>query len=188
MEDSTTEHLEHREHAEHAAHSNDPMLLKVSVTIAILAVVAATVGSLEATESGAALSRKSESVLLQNRATDRWSYYQAQSVKRHLYEIAAAANPAHATDYADKAKRYDDESTTTRKEAEAFEHDSERLLDEGERREHRHHVLTIGVTLIHVAIAVATLSIILRGKAWPWYVAIGLGAVGSLVAGVAYVV
>ena len=186
MEDSTTEHLERREHAEHAAHSGDPMLLKVSVTIAILAVVAATVGSLEATESGAALSRKSESVLLQNRATDRWAYYQAQSVKRHLYEIAAAANPVRATDYADKAQHYADESAAIQKEAEAFEHDSERLLQEGEGREHRHHVLTIGVTLIHVAIAVATLSIILRGRAWPWYASMVLGAVGSLVAGFAY--
>ena len=186
MEDLTTEHLEHREHAEHAAHSNDPMLLTVSVTIAILAVVAATVGSLEATESGAALSRKSESVLLQNRATDRWSYYQAQSVKRHLYEIAAAANAARAADYEDKAKHYDDESTKIRKEAEEFEKDSERLLVEGEAREHRHHVLTVGVTMIHVAIAVATLSIILKGQRWPWFASIVLGLLGSLVAGLAY--
>ncbi len=66
MEDATTEHLEHREHAEHAAHSGDPLIVKVSVTIALLAVVAASVGSLETIESGAALSKKSEPVLLQN--------------------------------------------------------------------------------------------------------------------------
>ena len=47
MEDATLEHLEHREHAEHAAHSGEPLIIKVSVTIAILAVVDATVGSLE---------------------------------------------------------------------------------------------------------------------------------------------
>ena len=187
MEDATAEPLEGREHAEPAAPRGAPLRLKVSMTIAILAVLAATVGSLETTEDGAALSRKSESVLLQNRATDRWAFYQAQSVKRHLYEIAAASDPARAADYEGKAKHYDEESLSIRKEAEAFEQDSERLLQEGETREHRHHVLTVGVTLIHVAIAVATLSIILRGRSWPWHAALVLAAIGSLVAAFAYV-
>ena len=86
MEDATLEHLEHREHAEHAAHSGEPLIIKVSVTIAILAVVAATVGSLETIESGAALSKKSESAIVQNRATDQWSYFQAQSIKKNMFD------------------------------------------------------------------------------------------------------
>ena len=48
-------------------------------------------------------------------------------------------------------------------------------------------MLTVGVTLIHVAIAVATLSIILRGRSWPWHAALVLAAIGSLVAAFAYV-
>jgi hypothetical protein len=47
MSGTPTEHFEHAEHAEHAALLGDPFLTKVSVTIAILAVIAATVGSLE---------------------------------------------------------------------------------------------------------------------------------------------
>ena len=46
-----TEHFEHAEHAAHAAHSGDPFLAQVSMTIAILAVAAATVGSLETIET-----------------------------------------------------------------------------------------------------------------------------------------
>ncbi len=187
MEDGTTEALEHREHAEHAAHSGDGMLLKVSATIAILAVVAATVGSMETIESGAAISRKSESVLQQNRATDRWSYYQAQSLKRHMYEIAASGDATTKGEgFKDKAKHYGDEAEGIEKEAETLEHRSDQLLEEGEHREHRHHVLTIGATLIHVGIAVATLSIITRGNRWPWYGSMVLGVLGTAVAGYAY--
>ena len=49
-------------------------------------------------------------------------------------------------------------------------------------------MLTVGVTLLHVGIAVATLSIIMRGRRWPWYAAMGLGVVGTAVAGYAYLV
>lgn len=186
MEDATSEHMEQREHAEHAAHSGDPLLLKVSATIAVLAVAAATVGSLETVESGAALSRKSEAVLLQDRATDRWAYFQAQSVKRNMYDIAAASVPAQAESFGAKARGYEREAAQTRAEAEELERLSRELVEGGERREHRHHVLTAGVTLLHVGIAVATLSIILRGRRWPWYAAMALGLGGAAVAGLAY--
>ncbi len=188
MEDATSEHLEHREHAEHAAHSGDPLLLKVSVTIAILAVVAATIGSLETIESGTALSKKSESVLLQNRATDQWSYFQAQSIKKNMYDIAKAANPALATLYDDKARGYEAESEQTHSKAEDLGHESDALLEAGEHHEKRHHVLTVGVTMLHVGIAVATLSIIMKGRRWPWYASMVLGALGSVVAAAAYAV
>lgn len=189
MEDGTTEHLEHREHAEHAAHSGDPAIIKVSVTIAILAVVAASIGSLETIESGAAISKKSESVLLQNQATDRWSFFQAQSIKRNMYDIAAAtADPPRADDYRAKSRRYEIDGAATKAEAEELSHRSEALLEEGEHRERRHHVLTVGVTLVHVAIAVATIAIIVRGQRWPWLAAILLGAMGSVVAAYGYLV
>ena len=39
--------LEAHEHAEHAAHARDPFIAKVSITVAVLAVMAAATGSLE---------------------------------------------------------------------------------------------------------------------------------------------
>jgi hypothetical protein len=184
----TSEQMEHREHAEHAAHSGDPLLLWVSATIAILAVVAASVGSLETIESGAAISKKSESVLLQNRATDRWSFFQAQSLKKNMYDIAKATNPAQAEAFDAKARGYETEGESTRQKAEELDHESDALLEEGEHHEKRHHVLTAGVTLLHVGIAIATLSIIMRGRRWPWYAAMALGVLGSAVAAWAYAV
>ena len=183
-----SEQREHREHAEHAAHSGDSLLLWVSATIAILAVVAASVGSLETIESGAAISKKGESVLFQNRATDRWSYFQAQSIKKNMYDIAKAANPLQAAAFDAKARGYETDGEGTREKAEELGRESDALLDAGDHPEKRHHVLTVGVTLLHVGIAVATLSIIMRGRRWPWYASMVLGAAGSIVAASAYLV
>ncbi len=187
MEDATSEHLEHAEHAEHVAHSGDPFLVTVSVTIAILAVVAATVGSLETLESGAAISDKNESVLIQNRASDTWAFFQAQSVKKNMYEIAAQANAGKAEAYTTKAGGYQKDSEDTKSKAEDLEKDRDAKLNDSNAHEHRHHVLTSGVTLLHVSIAVATIAIIMRGQRWPWYMAMLLGAVGTAVAAYAYI-
>jgi hypothetical protein len=54
--------VEHFEHAEHAALLGDPFLTRVAVTIAILAVIAATVGSLETLETAAAIGDKNAAV------------------------------------------------------------------------------------------------------------------------------
>ena len=98
--DPALEAHEHAEHAEHAAHARDPFIAKVSITVAILAVMAAAAGSLETVEGGRAITESSEAVLAQDKATDSWNEYQADSLKRHMYEIASAEDRAKAQDYA----------------------------------------------------------------------------------------
>jgi hypothetical protein len=186
MSELPTEHFEHAEHAEHAAHSGDRFLAVVSVTIAILAVVAATVGSFETVESGQAISDKNESVLLQNRAADTWAFFQASSIKKNMFDIAAAGGGDRTGDYQAKARDYEKQQADARQEAEGLERERDTLLADSNRHEHRHHILTLGVTLIHVAIAVATVSIIMRGRRWPWQASMVLGTVGTLVAAYAY--
>lgn len=188
MSESPTEHMEHAEHAEHAAHSGDPTLTKVSVTIAILAVIAATVGSFETIESGRAITDKNEAVLLQNQASDSWTYFQAQSIKKNMYDLAAAdqADAGRQADLSKKARQYESDSTEVKTRAEDYEKERDAKLAEGATHETRHHVLTAAVTLIHVSIAVATIAIIMRGRRWPWYGAMVLGGIGAVMAGFAY--
>ena len=40
--------------------------------------------------------------------------------------------------------------------------------------------MTVAVTLLHVAIAIATIAIIVRGQRWPWYAAVAFGAIGPI--------
>ncbi|MHB8885247.1 MAG: DUF4337 family protein [Methylovirgula sp.] len=183
---SPTEHFEHVEHAQHAAHSGDSFLALVSVTIAILAVLAASVGSLETIETAATINAKNDAVLLQNKATDTWNFFQAKSIKKNMYEIAAGLGSGPTDTFKSQAKRYGTEQKELQTKGQSLEHQTEAKLFESEHHEHRHHVLTVSVTLLHVAIAIATLAIIMRGARWPWYSAIALGAAGLVGAVAAY--
>jgi hypothetical protein len=40
-------------------------------------------------------------------------------------------------------------------------------LRDSEGHEHLHHILTVAVTLLHVAIAIATIAVIMHGQRWP---------------------
>lgn len=186
-DDNPTEHFEHAEHAEHVAHEGDPFLIKVSVTIALLAVAAAIVGSLETIETAGVTVAKNEAVLLQNKATDAWNFFQAKSLKKNIYEIAAAAGGPKADDFAKQAMRYGTEQDDVKKQAEDFERKSEARLVASEGHEHRHHILTIGVTMLHISIAIATIAIITKGMRWPWYGSIALGAAGLATAAFSYI-
>ncbi len=186
MSESPTEHFDHAEHAQHALHLGDPFLTKVSISIAMLAVIAATAGSLETIETAAALSDKNAAVLLQNRVTDNWNFYQAKSIKKHLYTLSAANGGPSAQDFKKQADGYGAEEKELFAKGQALEHQTEEKLKDSEHHEHRHHILTVAVTFLHVAIAIATIAIIVRGQRWPWHAALALGAMGTLGAAYAY--
>ena len=187
MEDATQEHLENAEHAEHAGHEGNPFLITVSVTIAVLAVLAATVGSFESLETAEAINDKSEAAYLQNKASDQWGFFQAKSIKKNSYEIAAAMGGPAVAEFQSNAKRNEADSEEIKAKAAEFEKQVDEKLRDSDIRERRHHVLTFGVTLLHISIAVATLSIITRGKRWPWLASLALGSLGLISAGFAYV-
>jgi hypothetical protein len=184
-DEAPTEPFEHAEHAEHAA--GDPFLAIVAITIAILAVVAAGVGSLETIETEATIDSKSDAVLLQDEATDTWNFFQAKSIKRNMYEIAAAASGPNAAGFQQQAKRNGDDQQKLQSQGSAFEAQRDDKLEESERHEHRHETLTISVTLLHISIAIATIAIVRRGARWPWYAALILGAAGAIGTGLAYI-
>ncbi|MFI4997630.1 MAG: DUF4337 family protein [Hyphomicrobiales bacterium] len=188
MEESALEHHEQTEHAEHAAHSGDPFIIRVSVTIAILAVIAAGISSLETVESGGALSKLSEANLSQNKATDSWGYYQAERVKKAIYDAVALQTPDKAGEANKQSARYDTESKKIEGEARKLEESVEAAEAESRVHEHRHHRLTLAATFLHVGIAVSTIAIIAKGQRWPWYAALLLGLAGIGVAGTAYMV
>ncbi len=184
-EEAPTEDFEHAEHAEHAA--GDPFLAIVAITIAVLAVIAAGVGSLETIETAATIDAKSDAVLLQDKATDLWNFFQAKSLKKNMYEIAAAAGGPNAQSFAQQAKRNGDDQQSLQAQGKALERQRDAKLDESDRHEHRHEVLTVSVTLLHISIAIATIAIIRRGTRWPWYTALILGVGGVIGTAFAYI-
>lgn len=180
--DAPLEAQEHTEHAEHAAHARDPFISKVSITVAILAVLAATAGSLETVEGGRAITESSEAVLAQDQATDAWNEYQADSLKRHMYDIAAENGLAHFKDDSVAERGAQAKARTKAEEAEK-ERDVKRV--ESAHHESRHHWLTGAATLIEIGIALSTVAIITRRQSF-WLSAMGLGMTGMALFAIAY--
>ncbi len=174
------------EHAEHAAHQGTPFLLIVSVTIAVLAVLAASIGSLESLETAAALTEQNAASQLQNRTSDQWAFFQAKSKKKNAYEIAAKSGGAAAEEFSKEARRYDAESQSIKVDAQQLEHKVEERMHEAERHEHRHHILTMAATFLHVAIAITTIAIVTKGRRWPSLCGLTLSAAGVSTAVYAY--
>src|ERR1700704_4217121 len=85
---SADEFQELHEHAEHAHHN--PSLAPISLTMAVLAVLVATVSLL-------GHRAHTEEVILQNKVSDQWAYYQAKNIRRHSDEqfadMVALTNP-----------------------------------------------------------------------------------------------
>ena len=177
---------EHLEHAEHAAHEKSPFVSGVSITIAVLAVVAAITSSLEAVESAGAIIASNRAVLAQDKATDQWNFYQAKSLKKHMYEIAAAGGGPNADEFAKTAERQGADSDKIQAEAKSLEAERESLLAESQVHETRHHHLTIGATLLEIGIAISTIAIITRQR-WTWIASGVLGLSGAVVAVLSYV-
>jgi len=185
MHDAPLEAHEHAEHAEHAAHEHDPFTSHVSITIAILAVVAAAAGSLETFESASAIIEANKAVLVQDRATDQWNLYEAKSLKKNMYVIAADSGGGKADGYKVKAKDEGAGQDAAQADAKGLETERDQALKLSDMHERRHHRLAIAATLLEIGIAISTIAIITR-KRWPWIGAAGLGVCGVVAAALAY--
>ncbi|MEI9916512.1 MAG: DUF4337 family protein [Methylovirgula sp.] len=142
--------------------------------------MAAFIGSLETIETAATIDAKNEAVLFQDKATDTWNFYQAKSLKKNLYEIAASlAGPGTKADgFKAQADKYDSDQKAIQLQAKTEEDMTEQKLRSSEKHEHRHQILTVAVTLLHISIAIATIAIVQPRTRWPWYAALTLGRSG----------
>jgi len=185
--ESPAEHIHHASHA--ASGDGDRKLTRdTALAVTVMAILAAAIGSLQETETAHALGRQNEAVLLQTRASDQWSFFQAKSVKKNAYQIAAEQASAAGRDpapFTDKAKRYgqeEDEVQAKATELEAQSHDS---WEHSNHHTHRQHTLTLAVTLVHVAIAISSLAIF-TNRRLPLQGALALAVGGIAVAAWAY--
>jgi hypothetical protein len=104
--------------------------------------------------------------------------------------IAAITNPDRKEEFDKQARRYESEQDEPSNEAKKFANQSKKSLENSTAHETRHHHLTIAVTVLHVSIAIATISIIMpktmRWRHAPWFASMALGAFGAIIAVAAY--
>jgi hypothetical protein len=175
-----------REKAEGDGESRSPWLLWLSLSTAVIAVLAA-IASLESGDhANEAIVLKTDATLTQSAADDAWGYFQAKSMKEDMYRALAplAPRPEVGAEWAKKAEE-------ERREKEEQKTKAERLADEvaaadTESRRHLrvHHQFAKSVTIFQVAIALSAIAALARKK-FLWWVSLAVGAVGAafLVAG-----
>ncbi len=165
-----------QEHAEHARH--DPSLAPISLTMAILAVVVATVALL-------GHRAHTEEVVLQNKVSDQWAFYQAKNIRRHTDELFADIASVVATkDEAQTAKLRDKYSAEAarysgeQKDLDAEAHKLERETSHERRRGDRYDLAEV---FLEIALVITSITL-LSGRRVFWHLGIILGVVGIAVA------
>jgi hypothetical protein len=187
--DERLEEHEHHEHAAHAAaghakpHKPPPDWVRyLSLSTAIIAVIAAVTSLESGAKSNEAILEKSEAMLNQSKASDQWSYFQAKGIKATLSEgeaaIVAAEKPDVAAKLTEQARRYRGETEEIKKQAQELEAKvSENNLRSEEMMEH-HHRFAIAVTLLQIAIALSAIAALTRRRVL-WFVGLAVSAAGS---------
>ena len=172
---------EHRERAIHAAEARDPLITRVSITIAILAAIAATISSVESLGTARAILASNKATLAQSKASDQWAFYQAKGIKKRIDEHSAQTGPADRDQFLAKAKSAGEEQLAIQRSARAFEAERDQEQAVAELNESRHPKLTLASAVLQISIAISTLAIITKRR-WPWLLAMSAGLAGSLLA------
>ncbi len=187
LKETLDEHVEHAEHAKHGegggghGEGKSPSWIKyLSLTTAMVAVLAAVASLLSGSNSNEAILEKSNAMLNQSLASDQWAFYQAKSLKGSLAqseaEIVMESKPAVAAKFVEDAKRYKSEGEEIQKKATELEKDVRENNEECEHLMHKHHKFAITVTLLQISIALSAIAALTRRKEL-WYV--GLATTGA---------
>ena len=179
-------HGAHDHAVEHHAQGGDSLAAYIAMFTALLASLGALVSYQGGDTQNQAMLYKNEAVLKKAQASDQWNFYEAKSNKEHLMGLAADLAPADKRNYyKNQIEKYENDKKEIRVRAEALDAESERANQQSEHLIHPHHKLAQAMTLIQIAISLASITVLTRKK-WLFAVA-ALAAAGGLAMWVAAV-
>jgi len=172
-------HGAHDHELEHRAHQGPGLAQYIAIFTATLATLGAVVGYNVAITLNQVMLYKNEAVLKKTEASNQWNYYQAKSSKGHLMELAVnLTSGKKSAEYKQQIARYEAEKKEIKLKAEALEAESQKANKMSEELMHPLHLTEQSMTLIQIAISLASITALTR-KRWLLYVA-GISASGSL--------
>ena len=178
----TEELNELHEQAERAR--EHPDLAPITLTMAVLAVLVAAVSLL-------GHRTHTEEIILQNKVTDQWAYYQAKNIRRHTDELFAdlttviAGKDAEAVaklheKYRAEADRYRDEQKELDTKARELEKEAEVARRKGDR-------FDLGEVFLEIALVITSITL-LSGRRLFWHLGLLMATAGILLAASAWLV
>jgi hypothetical protein len=158
----------------------------VSLSIVIIAVIAAIAAQWGGKYSSRVLSCLNDATFLQTQASDRWAHYQAKSIKLKSYEIGRDGLSRSATardeELARLIKDYSDQIAAYKAEQHGIENEAREL--EAKRNEARNDArvasekggkMGLAISFFSVGVALASICTVTKKKPL-WFVAIGFAA------------
>ncbi len=159
-------------------------LAPVSLTMAILAVLVATVTLL-------GHRAHTEEILLQTRATDQWSYYQAKNMRRNnleaLDDVLTALENTKAGRVEEARKRFHQEIDKYREQQNDIQSEARTLEADVQRSSRRADRFDLGEVFLEIALVVTSITLLTERRAY-WYFGFLLAGIGLVCAGSAILV
>lgn len=174
-----------RELAERAEEATEHAgLAPVTVTMAILAVLVAAVSLL-------GHRAHTEEIILQNKATDQWAYYQAKEIRRRSYELFVDEVSVFALQSGEQAsqikEKYQKEIERYKEEGKDIQAEAKNAENEVLVQQHRADYFDLGEVLLEAALVICSITLLTRKKIF-WIggtvlglIGIGIGAGGLLI-------
>jgi hypothetical protein len=164
---------------EHVHHAHEPFDKIVAATMAIIAALLAVVSVL-------GQHFITEELLMQAKASDQWSYYQAKDIRRFTAEATRdmlgelkLGSPSGAR-YDTQAAKYRSDTEKIQEQAREYEHESERAGRKGNQ-------FHFGEIFLEVAIVFSSLAILTKARLL-FYAGIGSAIAGVVIAVTAWVI
>jgi hypothetical protein len=160
------------------------MMAPVSLTMAILAVLVATVSLL-------GHRAHTEEILMQTRATDQWAYYQAKNMRRNNLEALDEMLTVIPTKDAGRSEkvhqRFEQDIEKYRDQQQDIQSEARNLETEVEHVSRRADRFDLGEVFLEVALVITSITLLTDRRIY-WYAGMVFAAMGIITAGSAFLV
>jgi hypothetical protein len=158
-----------------------------SMSLVFIAVLAAVAAQWSGKYGGDVLVELNNSTYYQAQASDKWSYYQAKSIKQNLYEGLREAAPRDANNAAAaksleafnaKAARYEAEKTPIMDDARKLEKQRDTSRDTATRANELGGRMGSAVSIYQIALALGSICLVAKKRPL-WYLSLAIAAVAT---------
>lgn len=157
-------------------------LAPVSLTMAILAVLVATVTLL-------GHRAHTEEILLQNKTTDQWSYYQAKNLRRNNLEALDGVLTALENKNSERAeqvqKHFEQDIERYREEQKDIEKEARALQAELEHQTRRADRFDLAEVMLEIGLVITSITLLTGRRAF-WFTGMIFAAAGMVIASTAF--
>ena len=159
------------------------LLRTIALSTALFAALAAIVSLQAGSTVNEALVLKTEGTVLQAKASDAWSYYQARGIKAAIAKsalqpwLAAGKPPPPAL--ANEEDRNRQAQREIQRQARLFEQARDEKSAEADKLLNKHHYFAQSVALLQVGIALGAVAALTRKRA-AWWTSLALGLAGTI--------